>query len=272
MASHLLQDRPAFPDLLRSWRKMRRLSQCGLAGDAGISQRHLSFLESGRSSPSREMVVRLAETIDLPLRETNALLNAAGFAGIYAQSDLADDTLILAREALTLLLERHEPYSAIVVDRNWNLVMMNEANTRLFSWFVDPETIWTRVGGQRPNMLRVTLHEQGLRPYIQNIDEFSRYFVRQLERSLAANPFDREARELLDEVSDYPGVAEAVATSGPESRPFLPLCLGKDGVELEFFTMVSTFGTPQDVTLQELRIEMFFPTNDQTESFVRGLK
>ncbi len=199
------------------------------------------------------------------------MLNAAGFANIYSEKRIDDETMKQAKHALSVMLEHHEPYGAIVVDRNWNLIMMNDANARIFSRFVDPVTVWQEIGGAQPNMMRATLHEKGLRPYIQNFDDFFRYFVQQLERELTSNPFNREARELLDEISNYPGVAESSGDVVPAIQPFLPLQLKKDDLELQFFTMVSTFGTPQDVTLQEIRIETFFPADEPTEHFVRSL-
>jgi len=260
---------PGFPDLLRSWRHIHKISQGALSLATGISQRHLSFLESGRSAPSRAMVIRLAEAMDLPLREQNAMLNAAGFANVHAEKPLDDVALKQARHALSIMMEHHDPYGCIVVDRNWNLVMMNDANARLFSHFVDPAPVWRDIGGGRPNMMRVTLHERGLQPFIENFSDFTGYFLRHMERELANNPFNREARELLDEVRDWPGIETPEPGPGDPALPFLPLKLRNGDLALEFFTMVSTFGTPLDVTLQELRIETFFPANDATEAFIR---
>lgn len=265
---------PRFPDLLRGWRKARKISQGNLSLDAGVSQRHLSFLESGRSSPSRDMVLKLAESLALPLREQNALLNAAGYASVYPHNDLARDELAQARHALELMLSYHEPFPAIVVDRNWNLLMANEANTRVFALFIDPVSVWTDIapdsGNAAPNILRVTCHPRGLRPYLKNFDELARYFLRQLSDELAHNPYNREARELLDELTGYPDMPEPVHDQ-QAARPYLALELEKGSVSLESFTMISTFGTPLDVTLQEIRIETFLPANERTEQFLRDL-
>lgn len=273
MSSAALLDRgqPTFQDLLRSWRKHNKISQGGLSSLTGISQRHLSFLESGRSSPSRDMVLRLADAFDLPLREKNAMLNAAGFSSVYTERKLDDDAMTEARHALSVMLKHHEPYGAIVIDRNWNLLMMNDANLKVFSHFLDPLTVWEDLGGHQPNMLRVTLHEKGLRPYIQNFDEFVGYFMQQLEHELSSNPFNRQARELLDEIKTYPDLPTASSPGAP-LKPFLPLRLKNRDIELAMFTMVSTFGTPQDITLQEIRIETFFPADEQTEAFIQSLK
>jgi transcriptional regulator with XRE-family HTH domain len=262
---------PTFSDLLRAWRKNRRVSQETLAGSAEISQRHLSFLESGRSSPSRLMVQRLADALDIPLRETNSLLNAAGYANVYTRHQLDDDEMREARQALAIMLKHHEPYGAIVVDRNWNLLMMNDANVRLFSQFVDPMALWDAVGGETPNMMRATLHENGLRSYVDNHEDFVRFFINHLERELTDNPYNNEARELLNELLSYPGVADVERLSPAPSVPFQPLSLSKGDVHLNFFTMVTTFGTPLDVTLQEIRIETFFPADPTTETYMRNL-
>lgn len=262
---------PRFPDLLRGWRKVRKLSQWNLALTAGVSQRHLSFLESGRSSPSRDMVMLLAGALELPLREQNALLNAAGFANVYGHTGINQQELKQARHALSVMLEYHEPYPAIVLDRNWNILMTNAANTRVFSQFVDPATVWSDIGtGKAPNIMRVTLHSRGLKPYIANWGEFAAYFVHQLAQELATNPYNSEARELLDEIRDYPDMPDPhIAPRG--YRPFLSLELEKGETRFEFFSMISTFGTPLDVTLQEIRIETFFPGNEQTEQAIRSL-
>ncbi|XOV89020.1 MAG: helix-turn-helix domain-containing protein [Pseudomonadota bacterium] len=271
MASTLIsRSRPAFTDLLRHWRRAQNLSQGELAGLAEVSQRHVSFLESGRSAPSRDMVLRLAAAMDMPLREQNNLLQAAGFAAVYTEHNLERAELDVARRAVALILKHQEPYGAVVVDRNWNLIMMNEANLRLFSEFVDPLTVWEQVGGDRPNMLRVTLHERGLRPYVVNWQTFAGYFLGQLDRELIRNPFNREARELLDEIRRYPDMPAENPTLYPDSQPLLTLQLRKGDLELKLFTMMTTFGTPHDVTLQELRIESFFPADETTEAYLRG--
>lgn len=261
---------PAFADLLRGWRKIRKLSQWNLALAAGISQRHLSFLECGRSSPSRDMVVLLARALELPLREQNALLNAAGFASLFPHRSLDAADLTEARQALSVMLEHHEPNPAIVVDRNWNLLMSNDANLRLFALFGDPASIWEDIGGATPNIMRATLHPRGFKPFIANWDEFAAYFIQQLNQELTANPYNNEARELLDEATTYPDVPDPQLVA-QGNRPFLTLHLKGDDVDLEFFTMVSTFGTPLDVTLQEIRIETFFPATPETRRFIRSL-
>lgn len=263
---------PTFPDLLRNWRKSRKYSQFSLSLSAGVSQKHLSFLESGRSHPSREMVASLSTALDLPLREKNALLNAAGFASIYTQNPIDQEDMKQARRALSVLLQHHEPYPAIVLDRNWNILMMNEANIRLFSRLIDPVEIWQKIGGEQPNLIRACLHPDGLKSAIGNWQEFALYFISQLNRELEANPYNSGAKELLNEVMAYPDVPTLGQGLQSKSLPFLSLVLNVDDKQIEFFSMVSTFGTPLDITLQELRIETFFPVNDQTEDYIQSLK
>jgi len=262
---------PQFPELLRGWRKIRKFSQLALALNASISQRHLSFLESGRSSPSREMVLLLSTSLELPFRETNVLLNAAGYAHVFSESKLDHKVLKLANQALTVMLKHHEPYGATVIDRNWNIQMMNEAAIRIFSLFVDPISVWNDIGNKVPNTIRITLHPLGIRQYLVNWQEIAVYFIEQLNKELVSNPFNHEATDLLNEIRNYPGMSDLVVVPHDLLRPVLPMILRKGELELQFFTMVSTFGTPQDVTLQEIRIETLFPADDATEQFVCAL-
>jgi len=214
---------PTFPDLLRNWRKSRKYSQFNLSLSAGVSQKHLSFLESGRSQPSREMVASLSSALDLPLREKNALLNAAGFASLYTQNPIDTEDMKQARRALSVLLEHHEPYPAIVLDRNWNILMMNEANIRLFSRLVDPVEIWQSIGGEQANLLRACLHPKGLKSAIGNWQEFALYFINQLNRELEANPYNSGAKDLLNEVTAYPDMPTLGQAIQTKSLPFLSL-------------------------------------------------
>ncbi len=272
MTSVALLNQPAkFPDLLRNWRKIRKHSQSDLSLTAGISQRHLSFLESGRSSPSREMVLLLANSLELPLREQNALLNAAGYTGVYSHAGIDQEELTQAHHALDVMLKHHEPFPAIVVDRNWNILMMNNANLKVFGEFVNPTTVWQDIGpGKAPNVLRLSLHPKGLRAFTNNWQILGQYFLNNLNSELNSNPYNREARELLDEISNYPDMPDTHLP--PDGfKPYLTFELEKPGLKLTFFSLISTFGTPQDVTLQEIRIETFFPANDTTESFLRQL-
>jgi transcriptional regulator with XRE-family HTH domain len=200
-STNTLRNAPQFSDLLRNWRKIRKISQWNLSLEAGISQRHLSFLESGRSSPSRDMVMLLARSLELPFREQNGLLNSAGFTSIYSHSGLDEAELEQARHALEVMLKHHEPYPAFVIDRNWNILMMNEANIKVFSLLLDPINVWNDIApGKPPNVLRLTLHPKGLKPFVTNWIELAAYFVNQLTTELAMNPYNTEAKELMDEI------------------------------------------------------------------------
>lgn len=261
---------PTFPDLVRSWRKARKFSQSDLADAADISQRHLSFLESGRSRPSREMVVKLAEALEVPLRERNHLLQAAGFAAVYSHASIDEQALAWAREALAMMLTHHEPYPAVVIDRNWNLILANDAFYRVFNLFTDPGALAEHLGERAGNIMHATLSPHGLRPWITNWQDFAAWFRHQLQEELARNPFNAEARELLDELNGMPGMPEPTETER-DMPPLLTVELRKDDIELNLFTMITTFGTPLDVTLQELRIESFFPANEASEAHLKAM-
>jgi transcriptional regulator with XRE-family HTH domain len=260
-----------FPDLLRSWRKLRKFSQCDLSLNAGISQRHLSFLESGRSTPSREMVLKLASSLEVPLQERNNLLGSAGYAPMFREAALDDESLAQARQALEVMLKHHEPYPCLVADRNWNMIMTNEANLRLFGQFVDPFSVWNDIGDSgTQNLVRLVLHPNGLKPYITNWPVFARYFLHGLRLELRANPYARDTRELLDEVLCYPDLPDDDMIA-PGPMPFLTMEIAKRDFKLNLFTMVSSFGSPHDVTLQQLRIETFFPADELSEQAIRAL-
>lgn len=265
--------RPPFARLLRGWRDARKLSQLELALGSRISQRHLSFLESGRARPSREMVLQLAEALEVPLRERNTLLTAAGFAAIYRQSDLGSPAMAAVRDALRLMLEHHEPNPATVVDRDWNLLMRNDAAQRLLGLAGDAEAIWRRVCPDGVhNVLRLTFHPEGLRPYIANFDEAAPVLLNRTRREAAACG-SASLLKLLDEVLAYPGIPEAWRAPDWQAPPppVLPLELAKDGLRLRLFSTITTFGTPQDITTDELRVESFFPADAATAERLRQM-
>ncbi len=248
--------------LLRQWRTMRGVSQLALSLEAGISMRHLSYVETGRSHPSREMVLRLAEALDVPLRERNTLFLSAGYAPRYRETGLDNPELAEARQAVELMLAHHEPFPAIVLDRHWNLLMANAATGRFMALF--PECA---VPGP-PNALRLVFHPQGLRRFIANWDEVAGSMINEVHRELAADPSDTAAKALLAELVEYPGVPGRWRTVDLE-RPPSPLLVATyhHGAQvLRFFTTITTFGTPQHVTTQELRIECFFPADDATRA------
>lgn len=252
--------------LLREWRRRRRLSQLDLALDAEISQKHLSFVESGRSTPSREMLLRLSEQLGIPLRERNVLLAAAGFAPTYRERSLSDPDLEAAREAVELVIRGHEPYPALAVDRHWNLVSANNAVTRLLTG-ISPEMLQPPV-----NVLRLSLHPQGMAPRILNFREWREHVIVALARQIDVSG-DGTLMALLDELKGYP-VPDRFKP--PRSRrdvggSVVPFQLDVDGTVLSFFTTITVFGTPVDVTLSELAIESFFPADPDTAEAMRRM-
>ena len=252
--------------LLREWRERRRLTQLELALDAGISTRHLSFVETGRSKPGRELLLRVTEQLQVPLRERNQLLLAAGHAPAFPQRSLEDAELAPVREALNLILTGHEPYPAVVVDRYWNVVAGNSAMGALSAW-VDPALLAPPV-----NAMRVGLHARGLAPSIVNLGEVRAYFVGRLARQVALTG-DADLAALLDEVAGYPGPPyerdpAAGAAAGQILTPLMRL-RAPDGRELSFFATVATFGTAVEVTTSELSIELAFPADAATAGALR---
>ncbi len=252
-----------FGTLVRTWRRKRRLSQLELALAGNVSQRHVSFLESGRARPSRQMALHLAEQLDLPLREQNRLLLAAGFAPAHRESGLDAPDLSEARQVLALLLRQHEPFPAAVVDPCWNVLIANDAAQRLLA------ALGVRPAGPL-NLVRLTLAADGLRPWIANWPEFARSALHHLERQARENT---GCAGMLAELRRDPEIAELSHGLDWEQapKPVLALSLAKDGVSLKLLSIIASFGTPQDVTLQELRIESFFPADPASESFLRKL-
>lgn len=245
-------------DLLRTWRRRRSLSQLELALEADVSSRHVSFLETGRARPSREMVLRLADHLEVPLRERNALLLAAGYAPAYVERTLEDPEMAPVQQAIDRFLRAHEPYPAVILDRRHNLLSGNDAVAVLTDG-VAPELLEAPA-----NALRVTLHPRGMAPRILNLDEWSAHLLHRLRRQ-AAITGDAELERLHEELAGYPGVSvEAPHDSGTGHDILLPLRLRVDDRELAFFSTVSTFGTAVDITLDELTIEAFYPANAAT--------
>src|SRR5262245_18134345 len=250
-------------DLLREWRERRHLSQLALAIDAEISQRHLSFLEIGRSSPGREMILRLAERLDIPLRERNVLLTSAGFASVFPERSLDENSLPAARRAVDLILKGLDPNPSFAVDRHWTLIAANAAAKNVLLADADPSLLNPPI-----NMLRLCLHPKGFTPQIMNYSEWQGGVLKYLERQVAVTA-DAVLMELLQELRSYrkPETARNARPS-PEianSGISLPLRLMKKEGALSFISTVTVFGTPIDVTLSELAIESFFPADKQTE-------
>lgn len=249
---------PPLGVLLRTWRGRRRISQMDLAHQAGVSPRHLSFVETGRAKPSREMVLHLAAQLDVPLRDRNGMLLAAGFAPAFRETDLSDPALAPVRDALDLVLAGHEPYPAVVADRRWELVMANAA-AGLFLEGVDPALLAPPV-----NVLRLTFHPDGLGSRIVNLGEWADHTLSRLEREAMVTGCD-ELLELRDELADLVA-AQGAYTPAPEHDPLpaMTLRLATDDGELAFIATVATFGTPIDVTLDEIAIEAFLPADRHT--------
>jgi len=257
-----------FGHLLRGWRTRRRLSQLDLATEAGISSRHVSFIETGRTQPSREMVLLLAAVLDVPLRDRNSLLTLAGYAPIYRETPLQAPALAQARRALDFLLRQQEPYPALVLDRHWNVVQVNEGTARVQAVFLDPVAV-EKLGP--PNAMRLMFHPAAFRPYIANWEATAASLIQWLHRDLVSGFGDTETRVLLDEMLAYPNVPWQWRTVDLEASPlpFLSIEFRKGDLALSYFTTLTSLGSPHDITLQELRVESFFPTDDATEAFSR---
>ncbi|HEX3789862.1 MAG TPA: helix-turn-helix transcriptional regulator [Pseudonocardiaceae bacterium] len=249
--------------LLKHWRNARRLSQLGLAAEAAVSIRHVCFIETGRASPSRTMVLKLAEVLDVPLRERNTLLLAAGFAPTYAESALDAPELAAVREALHAILTQQEPYPAIVLDRDWNVRHKNGAAERFFA-FLDAGHEEAAPGP--PNVLRRMFHPDGVRRYVTNWPEVAEALIRRARREAIGGVADERAQRILDEVLAYEGVPAALADFDPTAPllPIVPIHYARAGRRFNYFSTVTTLGTAQDITLQELRIECFFPADEAT--------
>jgi transcriptional regulator with XRE-family HTH domain len=255
---------PGVGALLRDWRRRRRLSQLELSLEAAVSARHLSFVETGRSKPSRELLLHLAEHLEVPLRERNTLLLAGGYAPVYPETPLDDPEMTPVRAALDKILAGHMPYPAVIVDRRWDLVAHNEAAAGVMAGaaqhLLEPPV----------NVLRLSLHPEGLAPRIANFAAWSEHLLTRLHRQLALAP-DPEVSVLYDELKGYPGVVEPPATEAhPAEMLFVPLELRAEGdAVLRFFSTIATFGTALDVTLAELSIESFFPADEATAAALR---
>ena len=238
------------------------MSQLDLALHAGFSARHVSFIETGRTQPSRQALLVLAETLEVPLRERNRLLEAGGYAHIYRQTPLAAEEMTHIRGVLQFILDRHKPYAAVVLDRYANCLMGNGASERMIAALVDPSLV-----GERMNHLRLLFHPLGARRWIVNWDEVSRTILGRAERELGPSK-DPEAIALLSELREYAGYGtDDLRAASPLSATdlLLPIHIRKGDVELRVFSTIMTLGTPQDVTLQELSIETFFPADEASE-------
>lgn len=254
-------------DLLRAWRQRRRLSQLDLACDANISARHLSFIETGRAQPSRDMLLHLAEQLDVPLRERNALLLSAGFAPLFKERGLEDPEFAAARKAVDLVLTGHEPFPALAIDRRWNLIAANKAVGFLLDG-VSPELLQPPV-----NAMRLSLDPAGLAPRIANLREWRTHLLARLRHQIDVTG-DADLRKLLEELQAYP-IPDAISDISPAMHEdvgvAIPFRLITPAGLLSFLSTTTVFGTPVDITLSELAIEAFFPADPHTAAVMREL-
>lgn len=250
--------------LLQHWRDVRGKSQMEVSLDTGVSQRHLSFIESGRSAPSRQTLLNIAQALDVPFRDRNELLIAAGFAPVYKEAAWNAEEMGSVSRALERILRHHEPYPAIVMDRYWNVFMRNAAALRFFNAFFDLDA--------RPeprNMLHLMFDPAAMRPFLLNWEEASRSLIQRLHRESVGHTLDDRSRDLLTSLLAYPDVdarVQAARVDNPApALPMVPLTFEKDGQVLRYFSMITTVGTPETITTQELRIESMFPADEATE-------
>ena len=252
--------------LLRHWREVRGASQLGLALDAGISQRHLSFIESGRSAPSRPTLTSIVQSLDVPLRERNAVFLAAGYAPVYSEAPWDAKEMQGITRAVDRMLRQHNPFPAIVMDRHWNVLTTNESSPRFFGSFID---MAARTGPR--NMLHLIFDPDGMRPFVVDWETVARSLIQRVYRETVGRVVDEQTRGLLDELFAYPGVDASWRAHGSvapaPNLPMIPMGFNKDGRILSYFSLVTSVGAPQSVAAQELRIESMFPADAETEAF-----
>jgi len=247
--------------LLRYWRDIRGRSQFDLSLDAGVSQRHISFVESGRSVPSRQTLIDIAQALDIPLRDRNTLLLASGYAPIYSENAWNATEMQSVTNALGRILRQHEPFPAVVIDRYWNVLMTNEYAPRFFNCFID------LAARESPrNMLHLMFDPEGMRPFIANWEDVAKSLFERVYRESVGRVVDEKTKELLSALLAYPDVkTEWKIPQNLSDMPFIPLSFVKDDKVLNYFSMVTTVGTPQTIAAQELRIECMFPADEATE-------
>jgi transcriptional regulator with XRE-family HTH domain len=265
----------SFGTILRHWRERRRLSQLELGLEATVSARHISFIETGRSKPSREMVISLANVLDLSLRDCNEMLLSAGFAPIYRETSLNDPQMSQVRQALELILKRQEPFGAIVFDLHWNLIMANEAYLAIANLMLDEKIKMTPYEISSPpqiNLLKMLFDNNGWRPFIINWEDVAKIMLRRFYRQ-ALWGRDLVSKELLENALKYPSIPENWRENDSEftQELVIPLVLQFGDYKLSFFSTIASLGSPQDITLQELHIEAFHPADKETEAILLSL-
>lgn len=256
-----------FSRLLRDWRQRRHLSQLDLALSSGVSQRHVSFLESGRANPSRAMILQLSETLDVPLRDRNDWLTAAGFAPIFRHRALDDPQMDQVMNAVRMMLKVHEPYPAVALDRAWNVRMSNLPFDQLGAML--GEDIWERVGGGERNLMRLFFHPKGIRSFITNWSAVGPLMWRRAQREAEALA-GAEMKAVLEDLAPLQDTHILWSAADTALLPVMPFMMQIDAVKISMFAVVATFGTAQDVTADELRIETLFPADAETESLFRS--
>lgn len=253
---------------LRGWRVRRAMSQERLADSAEVSTRHLSCLETGRATPSRDMVLVLASALELPLRARNELLAAAGFTAAYREEKLDGPAMQTLDHALGQLLDKLDPYPAVVVDRLWNVVRMNQGAGRFLPLLMPPGTPPEIAN----NLVLAVVHPSGCRPYLVNWEEVVRAIVERARHEVQKDPEGSPRKRMLEEMLAYPDVRATLKGGAPAAPlPFLPVHVRRDGMEARFFTMLTTVGTPMDVTAEELSVEAYFPADDATRELIKRL-
>lgn len=239
--------------LLRYWRQRRGKSQLDLSLDTGISQRHISFVESGRSVPSRGLLLTLSRTLEVPLREQNELLLASGYAPVHVESSWDAPEMSVITRAIDRVLQKHEPYPALVMDRYWNVLKTNDAAPRFFGLFVD---LAARKAPR--NLLHLMFDPDGMRPFVEDWEEVASGLLQRVQREAVGHVMDKKTIELLDELKKYPGVKDLSAVERNQI-PVLPITFVRGSERFSYFSLISTVGTPQWIAAQELRIECMFP-------------
>ena len=257
------QSTPAVPqlgELLRYWRHERGKSQLDLSMDTGISQRHLSFVESGRSAPSRNFLSSVSDALNIPLRERNVLLLASGFAPQYSEQSMDAEQMAIVTRAIDRMLRQHEPHPALVLDRYWNVIRTNEAAPRFFGSFVDLS--------KRPkprNLLDLMFDPAGMRPFVEEWEKVAAGLLQRVRREAVGHVLDAKLQELLKRLREHPGVAALKPPLAPQS-PVLPIVFRRGNQRFSYFSLITTVGTPQCITAQELRVECMFPTDVEGRS------
>ncbi len=256
-----MPDKSGLGELLKQWRGVRGRSQLEISLDSGISQRQISFIESGRSVPSRSTLMGIAQALDVPLRERNTLLLAAGYAPLYSDAAWNSDEMKYIGKALERMLAQHEPYPAVVMDRYWNVLLANQAAPRFFNSFIDLS--------RRPsprNLLHLMFDPEGMRPFIAHWETLAKALIQRVHREAVGRVIDEKTRELLADLLAYPDVRpDWKAPEAPGALPMIPISFVRDGAHMRYFSLVATVGTPQTIAAQELRVECMYPADEDTE-------